>query len=453
MGDNWTTESYKAFPAQQQVDYEDKELYASILKKISKLPPLVCPSEIDNLSAQLKEAALGHKFILQGGDCAETFDECQESFILSKLKILLQMSLVISYLGKKPVIKIGRIAGQYAKPRSKPTEMVNNKEVLTYRGDNINGIDPNNRNPDPNRLLLSHFYSSSTLNYIRGVLNSGFADLHNPQQWDFSHVLNSDLKQEYTKIVDNMLDALGFLKLVGADNQTSANTFASKSPLSTVDFYTSHEGLHLNYEEQLTSNCNGKFYDLSAHILWIGDRTRQLDHAHVEFFRGIHNPIGIKVGPTMSAPDLIKLLNILNPDKKIGKIILISRFGKDLVEKHLPDMIHAVLNEKRKPCWIVDPCHGNTIQSSSGKKTRLYSSIVEEISKTFKIHQECGSILNGIHLELTGSSVTECVGGSMQLQHENLNENYQSNCDPRLNCEQSLDIAFMIATFLKKANQ
>ena len=450
MGE-WSLDSYRSFSAEQQVEYKDAELYSSILKQIRQLPPLVCPEEVENLRQQLHQAALGHKFILQGGDCAETFDGCQESVILSKLKIILQMSLVISFLGKKPVIKIGRIAGQYAKPRSKPTEVVNGKEVLTYRGDNINGIDPNQREPDPNRLLKSHFYSSSTLNYIRGILNSGFADLQAPHQWDFSHVLNSDLKAEYTKIVDQMLDALSFLKMAGAVNENN-NTFSSKSPLATVDFFTSHEGLHLNYEEMLTRKVgDNQHYDLSAHILWIGDRTRQLTHGHIEFFRGIENPIGVKVGPSMTADELITLLDILNPTKAVGKMVLITRFGKDKVQAHLPNLINSVSLAHRKPCWIVDPCHGNTIQStSSGKKTRLYSSILEEIQKTFQIHADCNSILSGIHLEMTGESVTECVGGSMNLQHDDLNDNYQSNCDPRLNYEQSLDISFMIAKFIKK---
>ena len=444
MGD-WLPTSYKSLSAQQQVEYKDNELYESILKQIQNLPPLVCSREVENLRGQLEQVALGNKFILQGGDCAETFDDCKEEVILSKLKILLQMSLVISFLGRKPVVKIGRIAGQYAKPRSKPTETVDGMEVLTYRGDNINSIDAKKREPDPNRLMLSHFYSSSTLNYIRSVLNSGFADLHNPKQWDFSYVLNKDLKVEYDQIVDQMLDTLGFLNMVGVDSSSSDN----KGTFS-VDFFTSHEGLHLGYEEMCTRKSGEHYYDLSAHILWIGDRTRQLNHGHVEFFRGIRNPIGVKVGPSMQAQELVQLLDILNPAKEVGKIILISRFGKDLAEKHLPAMIKAVQETGRKPCWIVDPCHGNTIQSSSGKKTRLYSSIVEEISKTFKIHYECNSYLSGIHLELTGESVTECVGGSMQLQHENLNDNFKSNCDPRLNYEQSLDISFMIAKFLKK---
>eukprot|EP00835_Amoeboradix_gromovi_P005109 NODE_450_length_8384_cov_0.353530.p2 type:complete len:473 gc:universal NODE_450_length_8384_cov_0.353530:4791-3373(-) len=446
---DWSLTSYKSLPAQQQVEYKDKELYESVLKQIKKLPPLVHPEEIENLKEQLQHAASGKKFILHGGDCAETFDECQESIILAKLKVLLQMSLVISFIGKKPVIKIGRIAGQYAKPRSNPTEVVNGVEVLTYRGDNINCIDAEKREPDPNRLLLSHFSSSSTLNYIRGVLNSGFADLHKPDLWNFDFVVNKDLKKEYQKITDQILDALGFLSMVGADGHDKTSTYASKSPLATVDFFTSHEGLHLNYEEMTTKQVGNHFYDLSAHILWIGDRTRQLDQGHVEFFRGINNPIGIKVGPTTKPDELVQLLGILNPDKIVGKIVLITRFGKDKVNLHLPNIIKAVQAAGRTPCWICDPMHGNTISSSSGKKTRMYSSIVEEISITFTAHSMNNSILSGIHLEMTGSSVTECVGGSMQLGHEDLLDNYKSNCDPRLNYEQSLDIAFMVAKFLK----
>eukprot|EP00834_Sanchytrium_tribonematis_P001668 NODE_43_length_33755_cov_1.178542.p6 type:complete len:465 gc:universal NODE_43_length_33755_cov_1.178542:15709-14315(-) len=445
----WKKDSYKKFPAKQQVEYKNEEAYAQILDQLGRMPPLVFPQEINQLKEQLRSAALGEKFILQGGDCAESFEDCQESVIVSKIKIMLQMSLVISYLARVPVVKIGRIAGQYAKPRSSPTEMHLGKEVLTYRGDNINSTDPTARDPDPNRLFQSHCFSSATLNFIRGILNSGFADLHDPHQWNFSHVVNEEIKREYTNIINDMMNALEFLKTVGADDYNPGSTFASKGPLSTVDFYTSHEGLHLNYEEQMTRSVGEDYFDLSAHILWIGDRTRQLDHAHVEFFRGIANPIGVKVGPSMKVQELINLLDLLNPDKEIGKIVLITRFGKDKVEEYLPNIIRAVANENRRPCWIVDPCHGNTIQSESGKKTRIYASIVEEIKKSFSIHHQNNSKLNGIHLEMTGESVTECVGGTMELVDKDLPSNYLSNCDPRLNYEQSLDIAFMLAKLLK----
>ncbi|KAG2188258.1 hypothetical protein INT44_001011 [Umbelopsis vinacea] len=463
---DWSINSWKSKPVLQDVVYEDQAHLETVLKKLQHLPPMVTPKEVnillnpmvDDLRQQLKEAALGKRFLLQGGDCAELFDYCSQSPIESKLKVLLQMSLVLIWGARTPVVRIARMAGQYAKPRSKPTEMHEGKEIPSYRGDNVNGFDPSDRKPDPERLLQAYFHSAATLNYVRAILGSGFAadrvfrkDLHKPQTWNLDHVRSGSTRQEYQAIVDRLTDAMDFMQTIGADSGRS---------LSEVDWYTSHEGLLLDYESSLTrehvvpSTGEKKYYNTGAHFLWIGDRTRQPEGGHVEYMKGIENPVGIKVGPTTNPDDLPIILDAINPTKDIGKVTLITRYGAGNVEKLLPAHIEAVRKSGHIVVWVCDPMHGNTKSATGGIKTRHFADIVEELTSSFKVHESVGSKLNGVHFELTGDSVTvaapECVGGSMELKDSDLSTNYQTYCDPRLNYEQSLDVAFLIAQYYEK---
>ncbi|ORX63036.1 DAHP synthetase [Hesseltinella vesiculosa] len=429
----WTPYTWKEKPIVQDVVYEDPQHVQRVLKKLQTLPPLVASREIDDLREQLKEVALGNSFLLQGGDCAELFDYCSQDPIEAKLKVLLQMSLVLVWGGRTPVTRIARIAGQYAKPRSKPTEMHNGEEILSYRGDNVNGYDPADRKPDPERLLGAYFHSAATLNYIRSLLDSGFADLHDPSTWNLDHVQSSQVRSEYEAIVHQLTDALDFMKTVGADRSTAT----SKNALQKVDLYVSHEALLLDYEASLTrqaKNASNQYYNLGAHFLWIGDRTRQPDGAHVEYMRGIANPIGIKVGPTTDPSHLVQLLNTVNPEKAIGKVTLITRFGAGKVEQYLPQHIKAVRDAGHIPVWVCDPMHGNTKTVAGGVKTRLFVDIIQELSEAFRVHKEHD----------------KCVGGSMNLTDKDLSTNYQTHCDPRLNYEQALDVAFLIAKYYQK---
>ncbi|KAF7726615.1 hypothetical protein EC973_008579 [Apophysomyces ossiformis] len=448
----WTPLSWKSKPIVQDVVYEDPSHVDRVLNKLQRLPPMVSPQEIENLRAQLKEVALGNSFLLQGGDCAELFDYCSEDPIQNKLKVLLQMSLVLTWGARTSVVRIARMAGQYAKPRSKPTEMYEGKEILSFRGDNVNGFDPKDRKADPERLLGAYFHSTATLNYVRTLLDSGFADLHDPTNWNLDHVRSETVRSEYQEIVSQLTDALDYMRTIGADlSQQEA-----KHPLRSVDFFVSHEALLLDYEASLTrllpcpSTKEKKWYNAGAHFLWIGDRTRQPDGAHVEYMRGIENPIGIKVGPTTEPENLVQLLNRVNPDKHIGKVTLITRFGAGNVEKYLPQHIEAVRKSGHIPVWVCDPMHGNTKNASGGIKTRHFVDIIQELSETFRVHKETSSKLNGVHFELTGDRVTECVGGSMELKDTDLSTNYQTYCDPRLNYEQALDVAFLIAQYYQK---
>ncbi|CAG8498449.1 7495_t:CDS:2 [Acaulospora morrowiae] len=451
-GNDWTPFSWKTKPIKQDVSYEDQAHLQKVLGKLSHLPPMVTPQEITNLRNQLKQVALKKAFLLQGGDCAELFEYCSQDPIESKLKVLLQMSLVLTWGARVPVVRIARMSGQYAKPRSNPYENCQGKEVLSFRGDNINGYDPNDRKPDPERLLSAYFHSAATLNYVRSILGSGFADLHRPSEWSLHHVRSQGTRQEYQTIVDRLTDALDFMKTIGVDTPVSP----VPSPLNSVDLFMSHEGLILEYEQSLTRELKDpetgelKWYNVGSHFLWIGDRTRQLNGAHVEYFRGIQNPIGIKVGPSMQPDELKELLDIVNPNKEIGKVTLITRYGAHQVEKYLPGHIQAVKASGHIVVWACDPMHGNTKNSLSGMKTRHFNSIIEELSKAIHIHKANNSQMNGVHFELTGEGVTECIGGSMQLADSDLSLNYKTYCDPRLNYEQSLDVAFLIAKYYEK---
>ncbi|KAF6227065.1 hypothetical protein HO133_008506 [Letharia lupina] len=462
----WTPSSWTTKPIKQEVVYNDLAKVQKALAKLEQLPPIVTPTEIIKLRKSLRDVALGKAFLLQGGDCAELFDYCEENAIESKIKLLLQMSLVLIWGANRPVVRIARMAGQYAKPRSSPTEMHEGNEIPSFRGDILNGYAVEDRTPDPARLVSAYYHSAATLNFIRASLASGIADLHSPLDWELGHVKDEKIRAQYTRIVDSITESLQFMRTVGADS--------SASGLETVDLYTSHEGLLLEYEQSLTrrlkhppshpaflparvssdqqvnghqeSASDGKgWYNTSAHFLWIGDRTRQLTGAHVEYFRGLENPIGIKVGPTMTSPELIALLDVVNPPKDIGKVTLITRYGEHKIASLLPDHIEAVKESGHVVVWQCDPMHGNTKSTPSGVKTRQFSSILSEVSSALRIHREQSSFLGGVHLELTGDAVTECVGGSEGLTEGDLSVNYTTYCDPRLNEKQSLEMAFLVA--------
>ncbi|KAJ3074412.1 hypothetical protein HDU98_011289 [Podochytrium sp. JEL0797] len=444
---NWKPDSWKEKKIVQDVIYEDQAHLGKVLGKLKRLPPLVSEAEIKNLKKQLAEVAENKRFLLQGGDCAELFDYCEQAQIESKLKVLLQMSLILVWGGRTSVVRIARMAGQYAKPRSKPMETVNGAEYHAFRGDNVNGNDLEDRKPDPERLIGAYFHSAATINYVRTLLASGFADLHHPgswnlEAWDLAHVRNPAIRKEYEGIVDRLYDALDFMKTIGADDSTDS--------FNSVDMFMSHEGLLLDYEQQFTQQgSDKKFYNLGTHFLWIGDRTRQLDGAHIEYFRGLANPVGVKVGPSMEPAELVRVLDILDPDFETGKVTLITRYGHDKIEQYLPGHIKAVQGTKHKVVWCCDPMHGNT-ETVNGVKTRRFDNIAEELGKAFRTHTQNGSSLGGVHFELTGDRVTEAIGGSMELSADDLSTNYQTFCDPRLNYEQSLDIAFSIAKFFQE---
>ncbi|KAI9004416.1 phospho-2-dehydro-3-deoxyheptonate aldolase [Hyaloraphidium curvatum] len=436
----WTPDSWRTKPIKQDVQFPNEAELARVLNKIASLPPLVARNEVDLLRERLAEVAAGRRFLLHGGDCAERFDDCTPQNLESLMKVVLQMSLVIIHGARIPVVRIGRVAGQYAKPRSSPFEPnpAGGEPVLSYRGDNVNGQAIHERVPDPQRLLQGHLTSAATLNYIRILQTSGFADLHNAQ-WDISHVVDSNLKADYQDIVSRLLDAFDFMRVIGAEDSKS---------VSSVEWFTSHEGLMLELEQCLTG-ADG--YNLGAHYLWCGDRTRQLDGAHVEFFRGLRNPIGVKAGPGMDPQELVRLLSVLDPEDEPGKVSIITRFGHAKVRELLPPIIEAVQRSGRKGVvWVCDPMHGNTTthDSTPPRKTRNFAHIVSEFQATFEVHREMGTFCGGVHLEMTGLPVTECVGGSMELRE--LDSNYTTACDPRLNGTQALDMAFMIAKLHKQ---
>lgn len=443
----WTPSSWRTKPIKQAPVYHDQDKLASATKELGRMPPIVHPHEIMALRSHLKDVAQGKAFLLQGGDCAELFDYCEQGAIESKIKLLLQMSLVLIWGTNKRVVRIGRMAGQYAKPRSSPTEIVDGKEIPSFRGDILNGYHLEERDIDPNRLVKAYHHSAATLNYIRTALSSGIADLHRPLDWGLGHVRDPELKARYSAIATSIQQTLRFLQVINA----------KPDELDTVELFTSHEGLLLEYEEPLTrlleipafakGATTNSHFDTSAHFLWIGDRTRQLDHAHVEFFRGIANPIGVKVGPTTPATDLLDLLRALNPAREPGKITLITRYGAGKVASLLPLHIRAVEDSefRQTVVWQCDPMHGNTLSTPSGIKTRRFNDIYSELQQTLVIHKEQGSYLGGVHLELTGDAVTECLGGSEGLDEDDLSTNYTSFCDPRLNEKQALELAFLVA--------
>lgn len=436
----WSPESWRERPIRQQPQYAEQDAVEDSLARVRKLPPLVSAGEVLKLRASLAQAARGKAFLLQGGDCAERFADCTRTSIEAKLKILLQMSLVLTWGARIPVIRVARIAGQYAKPRSSDTETVDGAEYPSYRGDHVNGHMLPQRQPDPGRLVDAYFHSAATLNYIRALIDGGFADLRHPRHWDLAFVRSSTRRAEYEDVVGRILDALNFVEGVGV---------SAESTLSSVDFYSSHEGLLLPYESAQTSSEEAGWFNLGAHMLWVGHRTRHIDEAHVEYFRGIENPIGIKVGPGLNPDDLLALLDRVEPHNRAGRITLITRFGADQVLDQLPPLIQAVQAEGRTVVWSCDPMHGNTTTTNSGRKTREVRSVLRELSQVLNVHRACGSHLGGVHFELTGENVTECIGGPEELQEADLERQYESFCDPRLNYAQSLELAFQLAAGLR----
>jgi len=443
----WSPSSWRQFKILQQPVYEDLNKLEATLSKLHSLPPLVHPKEVDRLKESLAKAGRGEIFLLQGGDCAERFVDCNKQSIEAKFKILLQMSLIVIYGARIPVVRIARMAGQFAKPRSSPMEAGPSGTMIeSFKGDNVNSFepDPERRKPDPDRLLSAYFHSVATLNYLRTMIVGGVADLHAAPSWSLDNVLSDQTRQEYSTIIDQIMTGLDFFRVIRAD---TSETFHS------IDMYTSHEALLLNYEEALTEAVDKSFYNLGAHFLWVGDRTRQIDGAHVHYFKGISNPIGIKCGPTTSAGDLQALVRILNPNKEEGRLTIITRYGADKVASLLPIHIQAVKETGIPVVWCCDPCHGNTTVTAEGFKTRKIESITSEILATFDVHAAQGTILGGVHLELTGEDVTECTGGSVELTPGQLGARYETFCDPRLNYTQSLDIAFLVARVLKERLQ
>lgn len=441
---SWSPGSWKNFPAKQQPNYQDSTQLEDVIAKLHQYPPLVFSGEVERLKRRLAEASDGKRFILQGGDCAERFIDCNPDSITSKFKILLQMSLILTYGTRLPIVRIGRIAGQYGKPRSNNTETCNGQKLPVFRGDNINSFEPDVslRTPDPERLFLGHMKSAMTLNFIRSLIDGGFADLHNPEHWNLTHFANAKVRERYTDVIDHIKDAISFVSAIGA---------SLDERLKSVHFYTSHEGLILPYEQALTRKVpvRNMYYDLSAHMLWIGDRTRQLDGAHIEFFRGIANPIGIKVGPSAEPKEIIEATNVLNPQNEKGKIVLISRFGQEMVSNLLPGFVDAIKKSERNVVWSVDPMHGNIIKTKDGIKTRDFDAILSEVEQTFRVHREHQSVLAGVHFEMTGDDVTECIGGAEEISEQDLTRNYETYCDPRLNYSQSLEMAFLIASMFR----
>ncbi len=441
---DWTPTSWRAYPALQQPEYPDPHHYEAVLRTIRAYPPLVSPGEVDKLKQHIAEAGAGKRFILQGGDCAERFIDCNARSITNKIKILLQMSVILTHGLRMPVVRIGRIAGQYAKPRSSPVEVRDGREVLSYRGDSINAFEPATpeaRTPDPERLLQSFYLSAVTLNHIRAMIDGGFADLHNPYTWNLHSVEQTRKWAEYEQVVERILDAISFMEVFGGVNSEK---------LGKIEFYTSHEGLLLGYEEALTRQDvdTNAYYNLGAHMIWLGDRTRKLNMAHVEYFRGIANPIAVKLGPDCTPEELDDLLHVLNPQQEPGRIMLISRFGVRHVEDGLPKLIELVQRKGHVVTWTCDPMHGNTT-TVGAIKTRNFEHILQELHSTFKLHQAMGSVMAGAHFELTGEDVTECVGGAIDLTHDDLERNYESYCDPRLNYAQSLEMVFSITRLFR----
>jgi 3-deoxy-7-phosphoheptulonate synthase len=440
MKNAWTPDSWREKPITQAISYPDQDALHAVLNRLSQLPPLVTSWEVETLRRQLAQASRGERFLLQGGDCAETFQGCQPDPIANKLKILLQMSILLVFGTQRQVIRVGRFAGQYAKPRSADTETRNGVTLPSYRGDLVNAspFTEADRTPDPERLLRGYERAALTLNFIRSLVQGGFADFHHPELWDLDFVDHAALSEDFRHIMKTMVDSVHFMEILAE---------RSLMELNSVEFFTSHEGLHLEYEQAQTRQVPRRtgWYNLSTHMPWIGERTRSLDGAHVEYFRGIANPIGVKVGPSMNAGELLELTAILNPRNERGRLTLIHRFGVDKVGDCLPPLVKALLLGKRKVVWCCDPMHGNTRITKDGIKTRNFDDILSELDQAFEIHDRMGSTLGGVHFELTGEDVTECVGGARGLDESDLARAYHSDVDPRLNYEQALEMALLIA--------
>ena len=444
---NWTPDSWRKFPVVQVPDYADAGKLGVVEKRLAGFPPLVFAGEARKLKRKLARVAEGRAFLLQGGDCAESFAEHSADNIRDFFRVFLQMSVVMTFAGGQPVVKVGRIAGQFAKPRSSPTEVIDGVEYPIYRGDIINDpeVTVDGRKPDPERQIMAYRQSAATLNLLRAFAQGGYANLEHVHKWTLGTLKDSPAFERYQELADRITEALGFMRACGINADTAPQ-------LRQTDFFTSHESLLLGYEQAMTrvDSTSGDWYATSGHMLWIGDRTRQPDHAHVEFCRGIKNPIGLKCGPSLKADELIELIDILNPQNEPGRLTLIARFGADKVEKHLPELIRAVKREGRVVVWSCDPMHGNTIKATSGYKTRPFEAIMTEVRRFMAIHQAEGTHAGGVHVEMTGKDVTECTGGLRALRDEDLNDRYHTFCDPRLNAAQALELSFLVAEELKK---
>jgi 3-deoxy-7-phosphoheptulonate synthase len=447
MAERWTPDSWRLKPIVQAPDYPDPQALAAVEKQLATFPPLVFAGEARNLKKALARVAAGEAFLLQGGDCAESFAEHGANNIRDFFRVFLQMAVVLTYAAASPVVKVGRIAGQFAKPRSAATEKRDGVELPSYRGDiiNDNEFTPEARRPDPRRQLQAYRQSAATLNLLRAFAQGGYANLASLHQWMLGFVKDSPQARRYMELADQISEALAFMRACGLDLE-------SHPELRTTDLYTSHEALLLGYEEAMTrvDSTSGDWYCTSGHMLWIGDRTRQPDHAHVEFCRGIENPLGLKCGPSLKPDELLRVMDILDPDNEPGRLTLICRFGADKVGEMLPPLVRAVKREQRNVVWSCDPMHGNTIASASGYKTRPFERILQEVKTFFTVHAGEGTIAGGVHLEMTGQNVTECTGGARAITDEDLDSRYHTFCDPRLNADQSIDLAFLLAELLKK---
>ncbi|MCC7276592.1 MAG: 3-deoxy-7-phosphoheptulonate synthase class II [Alphaproteobacteria bacterium] len=446
MPQKWTPDSWRAKPAKQMPQYPDPAAVVRVEDTLRNFPPLVFAGEARRLKKALAKVAEGKAFLLQGGDCAESFAEFHPNNIRDTFRVLLQMAVVLTYGAACPVVKVGRLAGQFAKPRSSDTEEIGGVSLPSYRGDNVNSIEftPEARRPDPERMIRAYSQSAATLNLLRAFAQGGYADLHQVHRWNLGFVERSPLGERYRELADRLTETLDFMAACGLTSETTPQ-------IRETDFFTSHEALLLPYEQALTriDSTSGDWYDVSAHLVWIGDRTRQPDGAHVEFMRGIRNPIGMKVGPSMDTDELIRLCDILNPENEPGRLTLIARMGHDKVGQKLPGIVRAVKREGRAVVWSCDPMHGNTIKSDSGYKTRPFDRILSEVRTFFAVHQAEGSHPGGVHVEMTGQDVTECTGGAQAITDTDLSDRYHTHCDPRLNASQALELAFLIAEQLK----
>jgi 3-deoxy-7-phosphoheptulonate synthase len=442
----WSPESWRGKPIEQVPDYPDTARLEAVEAELAAQPPLVFAGEARKLKASLAEVAEGRAFLLQGGDCAESFAEFSANNIRDTFRVLLQMAVVLTFGAACPVVKVGRMAGQFAKPRSAPTEKQGDVELPSYRGDIVNGIDfdSESRTPDPTRMMRAYHQAASTLNLIRAFAQGGFADLHQVHQWNLDFVADSTQGTRYRTLAERLDETLGFMAACGLTSDRVPQ-------IAETEFYTSHEGLLLWYEQALTrrDSLSGGWYDCSAHMIWIGDRTRRADSAHVEFCRGIQNPIGMKCGPSSDPDELIRMIDILNPRNEAGRLTLIARMGSDKVMDHLPALVRRVKQEGRKVVWSCDPMHGNVIKSDSGFKTRPFERILSEVRQFFDVHSAEGTHAGGVHFEMTGQDVTECLGGAQEISDADLSARYHTHCDPRLNGTQALELAFLIAEELK----
>ncbi len=446
----WSTNSWRGYKAKHIPEYPDKSELEKTESQLKTYPPLVFAGEARDLKRHLAKVSEGKAFLLQGGDCAESFDDFNADYIRDTFKVLLQMSVTLTAAGNCPVVKVGRMAGQFAKPRSSPKEEIDGVELDSYKGDIINDMEftEPSRIPDPQRMIRAYTQSAATLNLLRAFAKGGFSDLNKVHQWNMGFVDESPQGKKFRDLADKISDTLSFMDAIGI---SSGNT----KRLRNVDFFTSHEALLLPYEECLTrtDSTTGEVYDTSAHMVWIGDRTRQLDGAHVEFCRGIKNPIGIKCGPTLDPDELKKLIDVLNPENEAGKITLICRFGVDSVEEKLPKLVGPFANSDYNLVWSCDPMHGNTMKANSGFKTRPFERVIQEVESFFDIHHSLGTYPGGVHLEMTGQNVTECIGGAQAIKDEDLSARYHTHCDPRLNANQALELAFLISDKLRESQE